>query len=86
MFRRWLISAVLAIALLGCSTSKGAEGGATTSTVATPEAEMAGADRDEHGCIPSAGFRWCEQTMECERPWELAKQEGFANSLEAFDA
>ena len=44
-----------------------------------------GADRDEAGCISSAGYSWCERTMQCERPWELAKKENFVNTQEAFD-
>lgn len=43
-----------------------------------------GADRDSHGCIPSAGYQWCEQTGMCEQPWALAKREGFENSSAAF--
>ncbi|KER74526.1 hypothetical protein HR51_05575 [Burkholderia cepacia] len=46
---------------------------------------MPGSDRDAHGCIPSAGYSWCEATQQCERPWELAKQKGFANSAQAYD-
>ena len=45
-----------------------------------------GADRDEHGCIGSAGYTWCERTEQCERPWELAKQAGFDNTGEGFKA
>mmetsp|Transcript_139012 Transcript_139012/g.337671 ORF Transcript_139012/g.337671 Transcript_139012/m.337671 type:complete len:320 (-) Transcript_139012:252-1211(-) len=33
-------------------------------------AVVVGGDRDEHGCIPSAGYSWCEATSECIRPWE----------------
>jgi hypothetical protein len=29
-----------------------------------------GSDRDEHGCIPSAGYSWCEPLQKCIRPWE----------------
>ncbi|WP_412529373.1 hypothetical protein [Burkholderia lata] len=46
---------------------------------------MPGTDRDAHGCIPSAGYSWCEATQQCERPWELAKQKGFANSAQGYD-
>lgn len=49
-------------------------------------APMPGSDRDAHGCIPSAGYAWCAQTKQCERPWELAQAKGFANTAEAFDA
>ncbi|WP_090801414.1 hypothetical protein [Paraburkholderia tuberum] len=45
---------------------------------------VVGADRDAHGCIGSAGYSWCESTHQCERPWELAKQRGFALSAEQF--
>jgi hypothetical protein len=47
---------------------------------------LVGADRDKHGCIASAGYQWCEKNKQCERPWELARQEGFSNQPEAFDA
>jgi hypothetical protein len=47
---------------------------------------MTGSDRDEHGCIGSAGYQWCERTRQCERPWELAEKEGFENTPEQFEA
>jgi len=34
------------------------------------ETPMPGSDRDEHGCIPSAGYSWCEAKQKCYRPWE----------------
>ena len=43
-----------------------------------------GADRDEQGCIASAGYRWCSHSQQCERPWELAQAQGFENSEEGF--
>ena len=36
----------------------------------SPEAPLVGNDRDEHGCIGSAGYAWCEAKGECLRPWE----------------
>ncbi|WP_457596266.1 hypothetical protein [Hydrogenimonas sp.] len=45
-----------------------------------------GGAKDAHGCITSAGYRWCHKSASCERPWELADKEGFPKSLEAFDA
>lgn len=44
-----------------------------------------GSDRDAHGCISSAGYSWCARTNQCERPWELAKQQGFDNTENAFE-
>jgi len=29
-----------------------------------------GNDRDENGCIASAGYTWCESRQECLRSWE----------------
>ena len=34
--------------------------------------ETVGGDRDEHGCLPAAGYLWCERSQTCERSWELA--------------
>ncbi|MFH1077739.1 MAG: hypothetical protein V1745_00440 [Patescibacteria group bacterium] len=33
-------------------------------------APVVGGDRDEHGCIGSAGYRWCEPKGACLRFWE----------------
>ena len=32
--------------------------------------QLLGGDKDEHGCIPSAGYQWCEFTQKCQRFWE----------------
>lgn len=75
--RRHLLSVCLAAAttlLTACANS----------TSSTP-APVVGADRDAHGCIGSAGYSWCEHTRRCERPWELAKQQGFTSSQEHFE-
>lgn len=32
--------------------------------------ELVGDDKDEHGCIGSAGYSWSEEKQECVRPWE----------------
>lgn len=34
------------------------------------EAPIVGGDRDEHGCIGSAGYTWCEAKAKCLREWE----------------
>lgn len=31
---------------------------------------IVGNDRDEHGCIGSAGYTWCEEKQKCLRVWE----------------
>ena len=30
---------------------------------------LPGGDRDNHGCIPSAGYRWCQALGRCVQPW-----------------
>ena len=47
-------------------------------------APKVGADLDAHGCKGSAGYSWCAKTESCERPWELAKAQGFDNDEAAF--
>ena len=32
--------------------------------------DFTGGDRDEHGCIGSAGYSWCEAKQKCLRIWE----------------
>ena len=39
-----------------------------------------GGDRDAHGCIGSAGYRWCAAQNACVRPWRVA------SSTAEFDA
>ncbi|MFA5049391.1 MAG: hypothetical protein WC501_00120 [Candidatus Micrarchaeia archaeon] len=31
---------------------------------------LVGSDKDEHRCIGSAGYSWCEPLQKCIRPWE----------------
>ena len=31
---------------------------------------LVGGDKDAHGCIPSAGYSWCEIKQKCLRLWE----------------
>jgi membrane-bound inhibitor of C-type lysozyme len=38
----------------------------------TATGTIVGSDRDAHGCIPSAGYSWCEAKQKCLRPWEEA--------------
>ena len=50
-------------------------------------ANLAGGDRDAHGCIGSAGYHWCAKLDQCVRPWELEQGEAAAEiSPEEFAA
>ncbi|PIP26479.1 MAG: hypothetical protein CO140_03550 [Candidatus Moranbacteria bacterium CG_4_9_14_3_um_filter_40_7] len=35
-----------------------------------PDDKLVGNDKDEHGCIGSAGYVWCEAKQKCLRVWE----------------
>lgn len=41
-----------------------------TQESSTTEEGMVGNDKDEHGCIGSAGYEWSEAKQKCVRPWE----------------
>jgi len=45
----------------------------------TDNGTLVGNDRDAHGCIPSAGYSWCDAKQKCIRPWEenCAQQDYF---------
>ncbi|MCK5880825.1 MAG: amidohydrolase, partial [Sinobacterium sp.] len=45
---------------------------------------LMGADSDVHGCKSSAGYAWCNSTHQCERSWELAKNNKYKNTPESF--
>ncbi|NYZ77249.1 hypothetical protein H0O02_02950 [Candidatus Micrarchaeota archaeon] len=47
------------------------------------EPVMPGSDRDEHGCIASAGYTWCEVKQKCLRAWEEPCVEGSITHEEA---
>ncbi|MEJ2309289.1 MAG: peptidase [Gammaproteobacteria bacterium] len=66
--------------LAACSGEKSSETGTSGENL-----PPVGSDRDEHGCIASAGYRWCATENECVRPWELAKEKGFDETPDAFD-
>jgi len=36
----------------------------------TKQSNLVGGDHDEHGCIGSAGYSWCEIKQKCLRVWE----------------
>ena len=70
----------LSLALLaGCQST------APRSGAETPMSRPVGGDRDAHGCLPAAGYSWCERLKACVRPWELAEEKGFALEPASFD-
>jgi hypothetical protein len=47
--------------------------------------KLVGGDRDEHGCIGSAGYQWCAKLDRCVRPWELSAEQGVDNTTAAIE-
>ena len=82
------LALMLAAACGGSSETTQSNTAAETSTGDESPSEqgpIVGGDRDEHGCIGSAGYRWCARENACTRSWELASQRGFENSQAAFE-
>lgn len=50
------------------------------------QADLVGGDKDEHGCISSAGYSWCESGQKCLRPWEEGCQDYIVQIFEAIKA
>lgn len=58
-------------------TGKYTPGMQATKLVQYPQSAKLGGDRDEHGCIGSAGYVWCEVQKDCIRLFER----GFVRKL-----
>jgi hypothetical protein len=56
-----LIVLIVFISIIGCQKA--------------PETPIVGGDKDEHGCIGSAGYTWCEAKQKCLRTWEESCEE-----------
>ena len=65
----------ISLVLFGCSGEESTE---------PVEKNKVGSDRDEYGCIASAGYAWCARINSCERPWDLAQKHDFENTPEGF--
>ena len=66
--------------LAGCGNSREKNAAAETE-----KTEIVGDDKDEHGCIASAGYTWSEGQKDCIRLWEkgvhLASVDDAENTL-----
>lgn len=58
--RKFFFSSLLLAVLAACSHS--------------PIDTLVGADRDEHGCIGSAGYTWSYALHDCVRTWEVGER------------
>lgn len=63
-----IIVLVIVVALVSWMHSRSVE--SESSSDASGTEPLIGGDRDEHGCIGSAGYTWCEPKQKCLRTWE----------------
>ena len=64
----WTAMLCTAIAFSACKSNKAGQD--TASEAKTEEAAIPGSDKDEHGCVGSAGYVWSEVKKDCIRPFE----------------
>lgn len=64
-----LFLVLFALFLSACSLNKNNGGYEKINEVNNLE-NIVGSDHDEHGCIGSAGYNWCEIKQKCLRVWE----------------
>lgn len=73
---------ILSLVFTGCSQTNNSADTVyeeiPTETPTTPPQPIGG-DKDEHGCIPSAGYQWDEEKQICVRPWEDEANTQIAN-------
>jgi len=69
----WAIVAIIIVSAIALNISQRFGRNSVPETpVPAKQAEepLLGGDRDEHGCIGSAGYSWCEAKAKCLRAWE----------------
>ena len=63
---------VVALAFIACNNSTPQQTDKAAEELTTPQQEMmVGGDRDEHGCIGSAGYSWSALRGECIQVFEV---------------
>jgi len=44
-----------------------------------------GGATEDHGCLSSAGYSWCQKENKCVKPWEITSAQQIDNTPEAFE-
>ena len=68
--KKAIILSGIMLSILSCNSSKKEEMKENPNQKVEEQEELVGADRDEHGCITSAGFSWSELQQTCVQLWE----------------
>lgn len=70
--KKVFITVISMLALAACNNNaQQQDTAAADSTAQAQEAPTIGGDRDEHGCIPSAGQSWSQLRQECVQVFEV---------------
>ena len=70
--KKVFITVISMLALAACNNNaQQQDTAAADSTAKAQEAPATGGDRDEHGCIPSAGQSWSQLRQECVQVFEV---------------
>ena len=68
--KKAIILSGIVLSMLSCNSPKKEEVKENPNQKVEEQEELVGADRDEHGCITSAGFSWSELQQTCLQLWE----------------
>ena len=68
--KKAVILSGIVLSMLSCNSPKKEEVKENPKQKVEEQEELEGADRDEHGCISSAGFSWSELQQTCVQLWE----------------
>jgi hypothetical protein len=79
-----LILVLFLTSLSACSLNNSNEGEKKSDQI--NQSDIVGNDRDEHGCIGSAGYSWCEIKQKCLRVWEEKCEENTLNVNESISS
>ena len=71
--------------LLAATTGVSATAAPQVSDDAGMRPALVGGDRDEHGCIGSAGYSWDAENAKCVRPWENEFGSPFVVKAKSFN-
>ena len=74
--KKAVILSGIVLSMFSCSNPKKEEVKENPNQKVEEQEELVGADRDEHGCITSAGFSWSELQQTCVQLWEAGVRLG----------
>ena len=68
--KKAIVLSGIVLSMFSCNSPKKEEVKENPNQKVEEQEELVGTDRDEHGCISSAGFSWSELQQTCVQLWE----------------